>query len=57
MMKIKNPWSDPYFQNPDRKEEKKLAILLVEDFNEYRGKTRDSIDGNSLEIPLLELNF
>lgn len=57
MMRIKNPWTDPYFQNPDRKEEKKLAILLVEDFNEYRGKTRDSVDGNSLEIPLLELNF
>ena len=57
MMRIKNPWSDPYFQDPNRKEEKKLAILLVEDFNEYRGKARDSKDGNSLEIPLLELNF
>lgn len=56
-MRIKNPYTDPYFQDSTRKEEQKLALLLIKKFNQYRGLSEDAISDTSLEIPLLEEDF
>lgn len=54
-MKIINPNSAEFdFAGP---EEKKLAKLLLKDFNRFRGFDENDVSEKALEIPLLEVGF